>query len=127
MISVFLLVLALYFICKNALELAGHANAMQNNGMSDEQVKFLKISSWMYVPGLIGVMVPTSLLAFILGIVCFMPGVILGRKYSYQLEGSGTDLGVNAGRAISKVMWLGFGVFTLLVANILITAIMTFA
>jgi len=83
----------------------------------------MKMSSWAYMPGLLLITIPISLYTFLVGIFCFIPGIVFGYKYSNILERSGTDFGVNAGRAISNVMWLGIGILVLLAFVILMQII----
>jgi hypothetical protein len=113
MIQIAIMTLFLYLIVKNTLELNSHTQSMLKSQIDNGEVNALKICFWVYIPGMILTYIPISIYTHLIGMILFIPGIIFGYIYSRKLETSGTDYGVNAGRAISNVMWLGVGILVL--------------
>lgn len=102
-----------------------HHTAMVDNQITPVKIRILQLSPILYIPSVIAFVLPISWLVWLapipFGFLLLAPGITLGRKYSKLLECSGTDVGVEASKTASNIMWLGVGVVIFIIGNILIS------
>lgn len=77
----------------------------------------------MNILSMVAFVLPIAWLAWLapipFGFMILVPGIYLGYRASSKLEGGGTHMADEAGRASSHIMWWGFGVAIYILANIL--------
>ena len=85
-----------------------------DNGVTKSQYKWSILLFWLYLVPMAPFIISIEATAWLLmpipiGVVFFIPGIIYGRKLSQDLETSGVDYKVEAGRTFDSMKWLGLG------------------
>ncbi len=126
MLGIVALIFIIILSVKLFLNMNRHYPAMVNNAIHPAKARVIQVAPLLYIPGVITLMLSISRLMLApipIGFLLLLPGILLGRKYSKLLECSGTDVGVEAGRTVANIMWLGIGAGVFSAANLLLTLI----
>ena len=122
MLGYIALIFIIYLSIKLSLQLSKHKKVMIDSGVSSVKFKIFQYSSYLYIVSLTGFILPFPWLSLIspipTGFLLLAPGIILGKIISSLMERSGVDVAVNAGRAASKIMWLGIATGIFIAVNL---------
>lgn len=125
MLGIVALIFIIILSLKLSLAMNKHYSVMVSNGIAPAGIRAVQLSPLLYIIGIVAFILPISwpvwLVPLPFGFLLLIPGIMLGKKFSMLLECSGTDVGVEAGRTVSNVMWLGIGVATFIAGNIAIS------
>jgi len=121
------LVFVIILSVKLSIAMNRHRAVMVSNDIAPTKIRMLQVSSLLYVPSVVAFGLPIGWPAWLapipFGFLLLVPGIALGRKYSKVMECSGTDVGVDAGRNASNIMWLGLGIVIFIVGNMLVASL----
>lgn len=125
MLGIVALIFIIILSIKLSIAINSHHPVMAANEMTPTRIRMLQISPLLYIPSVVAFVLPISWLIWLapipFGFLLLAPGITLGRKYSKLLECSGTDVGVEAGKTASNIMWLGVGTVIFIVGNLLVS------
>jgi hypothetical protein len=122
MLGIVALIFIIILSVKLSLAMNKHCSAMLSNEIPLGSIRAIQMSPLLYIISLVAFVLPISWLVWLapipFGFLLLVPGIMLGKKFSMLLERSGTDVGVEAGRTVSNIMWLGIGVALFIAGNI---------
>ena len=122
MLGIVALIFIIILSVKLSLAMNKHYSAMLSNEIPLGSIRTIQMSPLLYIISLVAFVLPISWLVWLapipFGSLLLVPGIMLGKKFSMLLERSGTDVGVEAGRTASNIMWLGIGVALFIAGNI---------
>ena len=125
MLGIVALIFIIILSLKLGLAMNKHYSVMVSNEIAPTGIRAVQLSPLLYIISIVAFVLPISwpvwLAPLPFGFLLLIPGIMLGKKFSMLLERSGTDVGVEAGRTVSNVMWLGIGVATFIAGNIAIS------
>ena len=119
------LFIIVYSSIKLSFQLSKHKSAFNKHGVAANQVVWLQIASLLYALSLLGYILSFSVLDLFrpipFGLLILLPGILLGKKLSAQMQLTGVTDGVNAGNVAGNIMWLGIATGIFIIANIMFT------
>ena len=125
MLGIVALIFIIILSLKLSLAMNKHYSVMVSNEIAPAGIRAVQLSPLLYIISIVAfvlpILWPVWLAPLPFGFLLLIPGIMLGKKFSMLLERSGTDVGVEAGRTVSNVMWLGIGVATFIAGNIAVS------
>lgn len=127
LLTLALLIVAIVLSIRFALAISSQIPGIVENGVSPVMARIIQLISLLYILPAMALVLPFSWLAWFLplplGLLVLVSGIVLSGRCSRVLERSGRDVGVEAGRNMANVMWLGISIIIYMMSTVVIGAI----
>lgn len=122
-----LLIVITVLSIKFAVTINRYYGEMVAVGIGPLKIRSIQVSSLLYVLPVVAMSFPFSWLIWLtpipFGFLLLIPGIVLGKLNAMPLERSGKDVGVEAGRAVANVMWLGIAIVIYMIGSVTLSVI----